>query len=320
VFAVAIVWVLGAALGLARVARACAVAPGRPAAPSPARARRLERAIASTNVPPARLVVVADGTVPHTAGLVHPRIHVPIAVMDELTVAELRAVLLHENAHRVRRDPLLSLALGIVGAVFFFYPIAAFLGRRLREAAELVCDEAAIRGGASPAALASGLACVVRLSMSRSPQLASPVLGGSLSRRLDRLDTIRRKRPTLRHFSLVLLALAIVLAASAAPLVTAEEKPDVEVTKPPTVIHQVAPEMPESALADRTEGRVALRVTVAKTGEPRDVLVEQGVEGRPEFENAALGAMSQWKFTPAEADGEVVEMQILVPFLFRHDH
>jgi TonB family protein len=124
----------------------------------------------------------------------------------------------------------------------------------------------------------------------------------------------------LRHFSLVLLALAIVLTASAAPLVTAEEKPAVEITKPPTVIHQVAPEMPESALADRTEGRVVLRVTVAKTGEPRDVLVEQGVEGRPEFENAALGAMSQWKFTPAEADGEVVEMQILVPFLFRHDH
>lgn len=123
-----------------------------------------------------------------------------------------------------------------------------------------------------------------------------------------------------RPFGWLASAFVLVLAASVAPLVTAHETSDPEITKPPSVVHQVVPEMPPSARADRIGGQVILRVTVTTAGEPRDITVEQGIEGHPEFEEAAAEALAQWTFTPAESNGELVEMQILVPFLFKHDH
>jgi TonB family protein len=91
-----------------------------------------------------------------------------------------------------------------------------------------------------------------------------------------------------------------------------------EVLTPPKVVHGVKAEYPTEAASSGREADVVVLATVSVAGDVTAVeVVEHG--GDP-FDDAALVAARQWKFTPALRDGKPIESQVRIPFHFRHGH
>lgn len=81
-------------------------------------------------------------TSPHFVGLWRPTVVLPLSfrLVDDEPV---RAVLLHEVAHVLRRDDFLIASEQLVQAVLFFNPAIRLIRRRLERERELACDELA---------------------------------------------------------------------------------------------------------------------------------------------------------------------------------
>ncbi|MEM7232003.1 MAG: M56 family metallopeptidase [Planctomycetota bacterium] len=143
-----IVWAGGALLGLFRLAA------------SLKRLHALKRSSRSVHHPivvdlVSRLVALLDlrGEVevragsqvgsPMVAGWIRWSIFIPPAFVKQLTKQQLAALLAHELAHLVRRDPWWVLGSRIVSAVFFFQPLNLVVRRGLRIEAEFLADQLA---------------------------------------------------------------------------------------------------------------------------------------------------------------------------------
>lgn len=98
-----------------------------------------------------------------------------------------------------------------------------------------------------------------------------------------------------------------------APDTPAPEAPDASVT-PPTVVTRIDAVYPPEALIARQAGTVTLLVTIGVDGAVADATVTES--GGERFDDAALAAVKQWRFTPARRGGTPIESRIRVPFLF----
>lgn len=90
-------------------------------------------------------------------GSFRPQIYVSDALVAVLDRAQLHAVLLHEEHHRRRRDPLRSVALEAWQRLFGWLPAVRWWLERRHADLEIAADDFALRHGASRAALASAL-------------------------------------------------------------------------------------------------------------------------------------------------------------------
>jgi HEAT repeat protein len=221
-------WAAGALLLLARLAFRQASLHRMLGARTPAADAALTDALAAlcraagvARVP--RLTESARCPTPLALGM--GEICVP-ARFRELPAEERRAALAHELAHVARRDPLWYLAAGIAEALFFFQPLHRLARKRLRESAEYLADDWAVRQTGSPLGLAR---CLVEVAMwlkgaDPVPQgvLAMAEGGPVLSRRIERLvaqrDPAAPVRPGWRvAAALLLLAPVAALAPGAGP-------------------------------------------------------------------------------------------------------
>ncbi len=182
------------------------------------RAARLESALERAGLRADRVVISGSNLIPAVVGTIRPRIVLPARLIDELEVDELAAVLLHEDMHRRHADPAVALVQRLTNSLLFFFPLLAPLQRRIREAAELRCDEGALRAGAEASAYARALARTVQLGLDPSPAPAALDDGNPslVARRIDRLKEPGRTRIMMKHrlaigFAVALLAAGIFL-------------------------------------------------------------------------------------------------------------
>lgn len=291
------------------------------------RAARLASALTQAGLPGDRVVVSGSNSIPAVVGTLRPRIVLPLRLLDELDEDELAAVLLHEEMHRRHADPAIALVQRLTTCLLFYFPLLAPLQRRLREAAELRCDEGALRAGAQPAAYARALARTVHLALDPSPAPAalgdgSPSL---VARRIDRLQEPERIRMRTKHriamgFAVALLAAGIFLPVTPHGLMagTGQAGPaqlDPSVTMP-EVIQRVAAVYPKDALTARAEGLVVVVAMVGSDGTVRDVQVKRHVEGWPSLDQAAIDAVKKFTFKPATKSGVAIDMQTRVAIEF----
>jgi len=82
---------------------------------------------------------------------------------------------------------------------------------------------------------------------------------------------------------------------------------------PPRKIQGVAPVYPPEAVAAGTEGVVVVEATISPTGEVTDMEVLRSV---PLLDEAAVAAVSEWRYTPALVDGEPVSTRMTVTVTF----
>lgn len=83
--------------------------------------------------------------------------------------------------------------------------------------------------------------------------------------------------------------------------------------RPPVVVREVHPVYPELARQAELEGTVVLKVGIDETGRVKEARVLASVPG---LDQAALDAVYQWEFQPAEQRGVPVPVWIVVPIRF----
>jgi periplasmic protein TonB len=80
------------------------------------------------------------------------------------------------------------------------------------------------------------------------------------------------------------------------------------------LLRKVVPQYPQLARAMRKEGTVVLAATIAKDGTIANLRV---VSGPPVLQQAALDAVSQWRYRPYLLNGDPVEVETAVNVVFK---
>jgi GWxTD domain-containing protein len=167
---------------------------------------------------------------PFTVGWVRPVVILP-ANWQSWPAAQLEAVLLHEQEHARRRDPLIQWIALTNRAVFWFHPLAWWLERHLARLAEEACDAAVLARGHQP-----GDYCEYLLDLARSVTgagarvnvVGAAMPGAFLSHRIRRiLKAVPESPTTTRRLTWAIVACAatsvVVMASTLAPAAPAAQ-------------------------------------------------------------------------------------------------
>jgi beta-lactamase regulating signal transducer with metallopeptidase domain len=143
--AIALVWPVAAGIMLLRlVARYCRLTIALRCLPSlrPEDRLRLEGALRRTGLRRrASFASSSEFAAPAVAGLLHPVIVVPPAVLEIDDGLALDRVVAHEAAHLARRDDYVDLAIRVALALGFFNPMMWFARRVFELEREIACDD-----------------------------------------------------------------------------------------------------------------------------------------------------------------------------------
>jgi Zn-dependent protease with chaperone function len=159
----------------------------------------------------------ADTVAVFTAGVLRPVTFVTAGAERALRPNELRAALLHEEAHQRRRDVFWRLLLQAVGRALAVVPGAQRLVEQETLRCECEADDYAVRGGASRLALFEAI--VAASATSRAPY-AVGLTGADTEFRLMRLVDPALPLPARPTAVLVALTAAVTMPAVAAHLAT----------------------------------------------------------------------------------------------------
>ena len=266
-------WGLGALVGVLRVCAAHlslrrAVAGRRDVRRGPARQALDELASSMVGLGRTRLTVSEGLESP--AVLSQGEICLPTRAL-ELPPPEIRVVMAHELGHLVRRDPVWARLSQAIEAVFFVQPLNRVARRELKDAAEFLCDDWAVRHTGRPVTLVRSLARVSEWITRPVPEPALSMVrphDGRLMQRVVRiLEPPIGERPLHRRASALAPLLLLMLAAV----------PPVRVSPPSSILVQtrvVDPSDPDPrALRTTLEARPA--------AEGYAVYVERTISFRP---------------------------------------
>jgi len=82
----------------------------------------------------------------------------------------------------------------------------------------------------------------------------------------------------------------------------------------PAPLHKVDPKYPPTLIADHVEGEVILYAVIRRDGSVDSIQVVRGID--PLLDANSMRALAQWKFRPAERNGEAVELEVIVHIPF----
>lgn len=108
-------------------------------------------------------------TTPLTIGFLKPVILIPIASINNLTVAQLEAVLLHELAHIKRQDYIVNLVLMLIDTLLFFNPFSKCISKQIAIERELCCDDMVLQQNYSSTEYATALLTIAKLQLQAQP-------------------------------------------------------------------------------------------------------------------------------------------------------
>ncbi len=82
----------------------------------------------------------------------------------------------------------------------------------------------------------------------------------------------------------------------------------------PAPLHKVDPKYPPTLIADHVEGEVILYAVIRRDGSVDSIQVVHGID--PQLDANSMHALAQWKFRPAERNGETVDLETIVHIPF----
>lgn len=124
---------------------------------------------------------------PGLVGIVNPVLLLPHGLVEQLAPGEFQMILAHELCHLRRRDNL-TYAMHLLNcAVFWFYPLLWWLGRRLVAERERACDEAVLASGCEPAVYGDTVLKVCRHYIAAPLVGTASMAGADLQGRIQRI-------------------------------------------------------------------------------------------------------------------------------------
>jgi len=122
---------------------------------------------------------------PGVFGIFRPTLLLPASIFESLPPAHLQALLAHEAAHVKRHDNLTAALHSLTECLFWFHPLAWWIGARLVEERERACDEAVVRAGKDRSDYAHAIVGVCRLYLGAPIVSASGASRGPLQTRIE---------------------------------------------------------------------------------------------------------------------------------------
>jgi TonB family protein len=258
-------------------------------------------------------VRIADVSTPLTCGAWRPLILLPAGAADWDDL-QLRAVLLHESAHVLRRDCLAKYIAQATRALLWWNPLAWMTAARLNREQELACDDVVLSAGVAADFYANLLLDVAR-ECSNSLMLGCAMTGSSsLHQRLVHLFEWRKEAIHARRRTAIAIPLLLLLMTT----VSFAEKiykigPGIV---PPKVLEKTEePKYTDEAKAAKLEGTVGLIIVVGTDQRAHDIKITKSLD--PGLDASAINSIKTWKFQPGTKNGKPVSVQAKIDVNFR---
>jgi TonB family protein len=258
-------------------------------------------------------VRIGDVSTPLTCGAWRPLILLPAGATD-WDGLRLRAVLLHESAHVLRRDCLAKYVAQASRALLWWSPLAWVIAARLNREQELACDDVVLSAGVSADFYANVLLEVAR-ECSNSMLLGCAMTGSSpLRQRLVHLFEWRKEAIRTRRRSAIAIPLLLLLMTT----VSFAEKiykigPGIV---PPKVLEKTEePKYTDEAKAAKIEGTVGLTIVVGTDQRAHDIKITKSLD--PGLDASAINSIKTWRFQPGTKNGKPVPVQAKIDVNFR---
>jgi bla regulator protein BlaR1 len=234
---------------------------------------------------------------PAVYGLVRPVIVIPRALIDRLSQAEMRAVLLHEIIHYRRGDLWVNLAQTVLQIVFWWHPPLWMANARIRNLREEAVDDAVMACLRSEAEVYAPTLLQVADLMVRRPSMVLGLVGilesrSPLRRRIERL--INYVPPRQKGAGILWISIIVAFGALALPM-----GPRVERVGEPNAAGVVQPALETSA--DQQSPRAA-------------ALAARGTEAHSEEDLSSTSASDDtlhtrlFRINPAIFESEATQM------------
>lgn len=227
--------------------------------------RTLGESIPLTINVPIAVRAAPTATEPGVVGVLRPVLVLPHAIEKHLSPDELRAVLLHELEHVRCGDNLTAALCMLVQALFWFYPLVWWLGRRLIIERESACDQAVLSGGCDREVYAQGIVNVCKLYVESPLACSAGVSGADLRKRIESIMTDRPRHtvgmPAVALLSItaavtILMPISLGLALASTAAVAQAQAPDADTPETATVNGRtVITGAPFSAIATQEQTR-----------------------------------------------------------------
>ena len=147
-------------------------------------------------------------TVPATAGFIKPVILLPVATLNQLTISQAEAVILHEIAHIKRFDYFINIIVSMVETLLFFNPFARLFSISIRKERELCCDDFVISYQRDPHSYAHALLSLEKSRNTLKLAIAATGTESLLLGRVKRILQIPDQQVQYRHRLLALFVVA----------------------------------------------------------------------------------------------------------------
>src|SRR5215813_5532272 len=157
---------------------------------------------------------------PILLGVLRPMIVFPSDIAAWTSPTERCAMLRHELAHVERRDHYVNFFQTILGAIFFFHPLARYACRQLAMEREIACDDQVIGSGAEAETYAESIikAAERSIALAGSPrggrQLALFSARQILERRIEMILNKERIRIVARQRKYLILSAALIVVVA----------------------------------------------------------------------------------------------------------
>lgn len=295
-----ILWALGAAAMLIRAAGGWVLLM---------RARRGSLDFQSGEVAEIR---VGNVTTPLACGVFRPVILLPANARD-WDSSRLRAVLLHESAHVLRRDCLAKYIAQASRALLWWNPLAWILSARMNREQELACDDAVLAAGVPADAYANVLLDTARECSGSLLLGCAMTAGGVLQHRLAHLFNWRAQAvsPAWKRAVAIPALLALMTGVSCAEKIY-KVGPGIV---PPKLLKKTEPNYTDDARAKKLEGPVSLSMVVGVDQMAHNIKVTKSLD--PGLDANAVAAIKMWKFQPGTKNGKPVPVRANVTVNFR---
>jgi beta-lactamase regulating signal transducer with metallopeptidase domain len=149
--------------------------------------------------------------VPATVGFLKPVILLPVATLNQLTISQAEAIILHEIAHIKRFDYFINIIVSIIETLLFFNPFARLLSVSIRKERELCCDDFVIGFQRDPQSYAHALLSLEKSRNTRNLAIAATGKESLLLGRVKRILQVPDQQIQYRHHLMALFIVATLI-------------------------------------------------------------------------------------------------------------
>lgn len=133
-------------------------------------------------------------TSPLTVGYLKPVILLPVAALNNLSVQQVEAILLHELSHIRRYDYVVNFIISIISTLLYFNPFVKLFVKNIEEERENCCDQLVLQYGYDKVGYASALLNLEKFSLQQSALAMGAVAKKHLLNRIEKITGIEKKK------------------------------------------------------------------------------------------------------------------------------